>query len=87
MKLKVLSFFRALTFFPEVKVPSGRSHELGGCSPTLAMAKARAADGAAMDAAKAAEEAAASHRETAEQKQQRIAELEERAQLFGDPVS
>ena len=54
MKLKVLSFFRALTFFPEVKVPSGRSHELGGCSPTLAMAKARAADGAAMDAAKAA---------------------------------
>ena len=50
------------------------------------MAKARAADGAAMDAAKAAEEAAASHRETAEQKQQRIAELEERAQLFGDPV-
>ena len=50
------------------------------------MAKARAADGAAMDAAKAAEKVAASHRETPEQKQQRIAELEERAQLFGDPV-
>ena len=49
------------------------------------MAKARAADGAAMDAAKAAEKVAASHRETPEQKQQRIAELEERAQLFGDP--
>ena len=82
-----IEFFSGLdSFFPEVEAPSGRSQELGGCRPTLAMAKARAADGAAMDAAKAAEEAAASHRETAEQKQQRIAELEERAQLFGDPV-
>ena len=33
-----------------------------------------------------AETEAASHRATAAQKQKQIAELEERAQLFGDPV-
>ena len=33
-----------------------------------------------------AETEAASHRPTAAQKQKQIAELEERAQLFGDPV-
>jgi hypothetical protein len=37
-------------------------------------------------AAQQAEAAAVAHRETAEQKRQRIAKLEERARLFGDPV-
>ena len=48
--------------------------------------KGRAEAGIALEAARAAETDAASHRATAAQKQQQIAELEERAQLFGDPV-
>ena len=39
-----------------------------------------------MKVAKAAEAQAAAHRETPAKKQQRVAELEERARLFSDPV-
>ena len=48
--------------------------------------KGRAEAGKALEAARVAETEAASHRPTAAQKQKQIAELEERAQLFGDPV-
>ena len=41
---------------------------------------------ALLQAAKAAERDAAAHRPSAAQKQQQIAELEERAVVFGDPV-
>ena len=41
---------------------------------------------ALLQAAKAAERDAAAHRPSAAQKQQQIAELEERAVIFGDPV-
>ena len=50
------------------------------------MAKGQVEGGNALRAARAAEIDAASHRPTAAQKQQQIAELEERAVLFGDPV-
>ena len=50
------------------------------------MAKGQVEGGNALRAARAAEIDAASHRPTAAQKQQQIAELEERAELFGDPV-
>lgn len=50
------------------------------------MAKGQVEGGKALRAARAAEIDAASHRPTAAQKQQQIAELEERAELFGDPV-
>ena len=50
------------------------------------MAKGQVEGGKALQAARAAEIDAASHRPTAAQKQQQIAELEERAVLFGDPV-
>ena len=52
------------------------------------MHKSRSRDGASLNAAEAAEgEAqAAAHRETPSQKRARISELEERAELFGDPV-
>ena len=50
------------------------------------MGKAGGKKTSAMQAAQAAEAQAAAHRETAAQKRARIAELEERAQLFGDPV-
>ena len=39
-----------------------------------------------LNAAEQAEADAAAHRDTPEKKRQRIAELEERARLFGDPV-
>ena len=42
--------------------------------------------GKGLEAARAAETDAASHRATAARKQQQVAGLEERAQLFGDPV-
>ena len=48
--------------------------------------KGRAEAGKALEAARVAETEAASHRPTAAQKQKQIAELEERAQLFGDSV-
>ena len=48
--------------------------------------KGRAEAGKALEAARVAETEAASHRPTAAQKQKQIAELEDRAQLFGDPV-
>ena len=48
------------------------------------MAKGQVEGGKALQAARAAEIDAASHRPTAAQKQQQIAELEERAVLFGD---
>ena len=48
--------------------------------------KGRAEAGKALEAARVAETEAASHRAMAAQKQKQIAELEERAQLFGDPV-
>eukprot|EP00964_Phaeocystis_antarctica_P089591 scaffold57191_cov64-Phaeocystis_antarctica.AAC.6 len=48
--------------------------------------KGRAEAGKALEAARVAETEAASQRPTAAQKQKQIAELEERAQLFGDPV-
>ena len=44
------------------------------------------ADAALLQAAREAEEDAARHRPSAAQKQQQIAELEERAAEFGDPV-
>ena len=50
------------------------------------MGKGQVEGGKALQAARAAELDAASHRPTAAQKQQQIAELEERAVLFGDPV-
>ena len=50
------------------------------------MGKSKGAERSALNAAKQTEVAAAMHRETAEQKRQRIAELEERARLFGDSV-
>ena len=43
-------------------------------------------DCSALKAAQAAEAKAAAYRETPAQKRQRIAELQERARLFGDPV-
>ena len=46
------------------------------------MAKGQVEGGKALRAARAAEIDAASHRPTAAQKQQQIAELEERAELF-----
>ena len=49
------------------------------------MGKAGGEDRSAMKAAQAAETKAAAHRETPAQKRQRIAELKERAELFGDP--
>ena len=45
-----------------------------------------AAEAALLEAAREAEEDAAGHRPSAAQKQQQIAELEERAAEFGDPV-
>ena len=48
--------------------------------------KGRAEASKALEAARVAETEAALHRATAAQKQKQIAELEERAQLFGDPV-
>ena len=50
------------------------------------MPKKKGQGGSALKAAQQAEAAAAAHRETAAQKRQRIAELEERARLFGNPV-
>ena len=50
------------------------------------MGKGQVEGGKALQAARAAELDAVSHRPTAAQKQQQIAELEERAVLFGDPV-
>eukprot|EP00964_Phaeocystis_antarctica_P025147 scaffold14107_cov52-Phaeocystis_antarctica.AAC.1 len=50
------------------------------------MAEGQVEGGKALRATRAAEIDAASHRPTAAQKQQQIAELEERAELFGDPV-
>ena len=50
------------------------------------MGKGQVEGGKVLQAARAAELDAASHRPTAAQKQQQIAELEERAVLFGDPV-
>ena len=58
---------------------NGRSLRVGA-----RMGKSKGAERSALNAAKQAEIAAAAHRETAAKKQQRIAELEERAQLFGD---
>ena len=45
-----------------------------------------AAEAALLQAAREAEEDAAGHRPSAAEKQQQIAELEERAAEFGDPV-
>ena len=50
------------------------------------MGKAGGKKASAMQVAQAAEAQAATHRETAAQKRARIAELQERARLFGDPV-
>ena len=50
------------------------------------MGKAGGKKASAMQVAQAAEAQAAAHRETPAQKRARIAELQERARLFGDPV-
>ena len=50
------------------------------------MGKADGKTRTALKVAEAAEAEAAMHRETPAQKRQRIAELQERAELFGDPV-
>ena len=55
-------------------------------SAPAALPIGEAEGGKALQAARAADREAAAHWPTAAQKQQQIAELEERAVLFGDPV-
>ena len=88
-KLKVLEFF--FGFFRTCARSQGSAVRKScfwqaHATKPRPMAKGQVEGGKALQAARAAEIDAASHRPTAAQKQQQIAELEERAELFGDPV-
>ena len=88
-KLKVLEFF--FGFFRTCARSQGSAVRKScfwqaHATKPRPMAKGQVEGGNALQAARAAEIDAASHRPTAAQKQQQIAELEERAELFGDPV-
>jgi len=88
-----LSFLRGLEFAPNSRLRgaagatcSGRDLSWQWTGGPRSASAAKSKKPSMLNAAEQAEADAASHRDTPEKKRQRIAELEERARLFGDPV-